>query len=94
MVQAEIKSTLPRRLRGSDPMNYSCSCSETGLVILFYGYFNLDGAQAFADQERSFLIQLGLTGKVRISEEGANVTVAGEQEAIEQYVSAWCHRFF
>lgn len=83
---------LPRRLRPSDSLTLSCDCQSSGLVLLFYGYASLDQPTKFAGVEYELLNTLGVTGKVRLSREGFNITVGGPLRGIMQYVSVWGHR--
>lgn len=60
----------------SDPVTLPCKCIPgAGTVLLFYRYKEISGTEEFAHYIQS--ISSNLTGKVRISKEGINMTVAG-----------------
>lgn len=83
----------------SDPVTYTCICSnQNGKVLLFYRYFTglplLPAAHQPLTQSPSQLAafhteltqRLNLTGKIRISKEGFNITVAGSSSSIGKYI--------
>ena len=84
----------------SDPISYTCTCGQPGSVLLFYRYFannphlpeqHFEKAQD-PEQQASFHHSAcganRLMGKIRVSKEGFNVTVAGSREGIEKYIKA------
>lgn len=85
----------------SDPVTYTCTCGQPGSVLLFYRYFGNEPrlpdevAQCIAIPEKQAEFHHeacttnDLTGKIRVSEEGFNVTVAGSQPSINAYI-AYC----
>ncbi|KAJ1980266.1 hypothetical protein H4R34_002524 [Dimargaris verticillata] len=83
---------------GSDPVSRECECNQ-GWVILFYKY--LDPAQTTVTPDEVYQeavwqetqgTALGLSGKVRVAQEGLNVTVAGTEAAILAYIDAISRR--
>lgn len=84
----------------SDPVSYACTCSHPGSVLLFYRYFantpqlpsDLSSHASNPEEQADFHLeactQNGLTGKIRVSKEGFNVTVAGSHAGIEGYIAA------
>jgi predicted sulfurtransferase len=86
----------------SDAVSYTCTCNEPGYVLLFYRYWANSPIlpeqwlPETVDPERlaAFHREQGdlcnLSGKVRISKEGFNITVAGSEKNVEQYVTACC----
>ncbi|KAI8921176.1 hypothetical protein DFJ77DRAFT_448894 [Powellomyces hirtus] len=71
----------------SDPITLQCTCPPaTGLVLLFYKYAPIPSPTALAAHQHSLCTSLGLAGKLRISPEGINVTLAGSTAAVEQYM--------
>jgi predicted sulfurtransferase len=83
----------------SDPVSYTCTCSNlNGKVLLFYRYFVGDpllpathtplahSPSQLAAFHTELTQRLNLTGKIRVSKEGFNVTVAGSTSSIEEYI--------
>lgn len=71
----------------SDPIATDCSCHiEDFRVILFYLYQAIENPDQLAEQHYQLCSQLSITGKVRIAFEGVNVTLAGTNDAIGQYL--------
>lgn len=88
--QEQVSSPLKGRRApkgGSDPIEISCSCdAEASRVILFYKYVSISDPSSFASEHLEICQRLDLTGKVRIAEEGMNVTLAGEKQKIKEYM--------
>lgn len=90
----------------ADPVSYTCTCSQPGSVLLFYRYFANEprlpqelmhlavAPEKQADFHREVCTANGLTGKIRVSEEGFNCTVAGSREGIRAYIAACCRNIF
>ncbi len=57
-------------------------------VILYYNFSPVADPQAWVDEHRELCRRLRLKGRVYISEEGINGTLAGAQERIEEYKEA------
>jgi len=86
----------------SDPVSYTCICNQPGSVLLFYRYFantpalpaeyidKIQDLETLAAFHRSLGEKYDLAGKIRVSKEGFNITIAGSQAGIEAYVSACC----
>lgn len=55
-------------------------------VLLFYHYTKIPDLERFREEHLSYTKQLGLLGRIYISEEGINGTVSGTNEHIEQYM--------
>lgn len=84
----------------SDPISYTCTCGQPGSVLLFYRYFannprlpeehfeKARNAHLQADFYKEACEANGLTGKIRVSKEGFNVTVAGSHSGVENYIKA------
>lgn len=82
----------------------TCPCSNTspprqGLVLLFYRYFSAppslpasslppNATEDLSSFHSTLTTSLSLGGKIRVSDEGFNVTVAGTTEAIRAYIDA------
>jgi hypothetical protein len=64
------------------------SCTDCGLVVLFYKYVDIPSPHALAVWQQKLCERLALTGKVRIATEGINATVAGSVESVTEYVGA------
>ncbi|KAF7927212.1 hypothetical protein BELL_0379g00140 [Botrytis elliptica] len=85
----------------SDPLTYTCTCHQPGLVLLFYRYFTsppqlpsphyplttstLKDLHAF---QKSTCGALNLTGKIRVAKEGFNITVAGTTSDVHSYIES------
>lgn len=89
----------------SGPVTYTCTCSaqaEGGTVLLFYRYFAnspvlpvehiqvTHNPQALADFHRTLAETLHLGGKLRIANEGFNITLGGTSSSIKRYIEACC----
>lgn len=59
------------------------------VVLLYYKYVELPDPVAFAAEHLEFCRELGLKGRVLVAGEGINGTLAGPEEATDQY-QAWC----
>ena len=71
----------------SDPINFDCSCDPSqGKVILFYAYRPISDPLELAKLHKSWSDNLNLYGKVRVSKEGINATLAGPSSSINTYV--------
>lgn len=89
----------------SDPVSYVCECgSKDGLVLLFYRYFanspalpggtpSVEATKELTKWHEETTKRLSISGKIRIAQEGFNVTVGGTKEAIESYISACIHHW-
>lgn len=63
---------------------------KTGyVVLLYYKYVEIADPVAFAAEHLDLCRDLGLLGRVLVAAEGLNGTVAGTEEATEEY-RAWC----
>lgn len=84
----------------SDAVSYTCTCEELGSVLLFYRYWanspvlpeqclpeTID-PERLAEFHRVQGDLCNLSGKVRVSKEGFNITVAGGEEDIQRYITA------
>ncbi|GAB5592923.1 hypothetical protein Unana1_07823, partial [Umbelopsis nana] len=72
---------------GSDPIATECNCHMPDFtVILFYVYQAVENPELLAEQQYQLCSHLSITGKVRIALEGVNVTLAGNNNAIGQYI--------
>ncbi|KAI9293592.1 hypothetical protein K502DRAFT_325246 [Neoconidiobolus thromboides FSU 785] len=81
-----------RREKGSDSITYHCNCApDQGRVVLFYIYFNLTNVIEFHEQQQTLLKDLNLLGKLKISQEGLNITLAGSQLNVNSYISWICN---
>ncbi|KAG9241615.1 hypothetical protein BJ878DRAFT_519808 [Calycina marina] len=93
------------RLRkgSSDPISFQCTCSSSteptdGKVLLFFRYFKnaprclqpLQPTSELVTFHTNLTTILKLGGKIRVAEEGFNVTVAGTKDGIEQYIEECC----
>ena len=92
---------MPRLPTGSsDPVSFTCTCpaSGEGLVLLFYRYFaasppltkqydfQADDPVTLAEFHTKLTLKYNLGGKIRIAKEGFNITVAGTNAEIEDYI--------
>ncbi|KFZ12083.1 hypothetical protein V501_04405 [Pseudogymnoascus sp. VKM F-4519 (FW-2642)] len=86
----------------SDAVSYTCTCGEPGFVLLFYRYYanspmlpeeclpeTID-PERLAEFHHDQGTLYNLSGKVRASKEGFNITVAGSEEGIRRYITACC----
>ncbi|KAA8565341.1 hypothetical protein EYC84_011057 [Monilinia fructicola] len=85
----------------SDPLTYTCTCHQSGLVLLFYRYFTsppelplphypltTSTLQDLHNFHKLTCESLGLTGKIRVAKEGFNITVAGSILAVHSYIES------
>lgn len=83
----------------SSPVSYTCTCPSPtpGLVLLFYRYFTSPPAlplpcppppSTLSTFHSALARSLHLAGKIRVSAEGFNVTVAGPRAAVHAYITA------
>ncbi|KAJ2960976.1 hypothetical protein NQZ79_g3703 [Umbelopsis isabellina] len=71
----------------SDSIATNCTCDiQQSTVILFYVYQAIADPNQIAEQHYQLCSDLNMTGKVRVGEEGINVTLAGNNDAISQYI--------
>jgi hypothetical protein len=83
---AEFKSRRAEKYK-SDPISLTCSCDPSqGTVILFYAYLLINDPLELAQLHKSWTTDLGLYGKVRVSKEGINSTLAGSSVSINSYI--------
>lgn len=86
----------------SDPVSYTCTCGQAGSVLLFYRYWanspvlpeqylpeSID-PEGLAQFHRDLGALHCLGGKVRISKEGFNITIAGSDQGIREFITACC----
>lgn len=57
-------------------------------VLLYYKYVTIEDPETFREQHLSSCNELGLKGRILVSEEGVNGTVSGTIEATQQYMDA------
>ncbi|EPQ67315.1 Bgt-3039 [Blumeria graminis f. sp. tritici] len=101
--QAAALATQERRrfLGSSDPISFTCSCSDAsdaaGLVLLFYRYYasppllpqeTQESPSSLAAFHGALANQHRLRGKIRLAAEGFNITVAGLRPAVMAYIEA------
>ncbi|MCX7878918.1 MAG: rhodanese-related sulfurtransferase [Ignavibacteria bacterium] len=55
-------------------------------VLLFYKYVNIENPQFFAEEHLAYCQQLGLKGRIIISDEGINGTCSGSYRRTERYI--------
>lgn len=55
-------------------------------VLLYYKYVPIDNPEEFTAEHLNFCKELGLKGRILISQEGINGTVSGTYEQTEQYM--------
>ncbi|KAG0205328.1 thiosulfate sulfurtransferase (rhodanese)-like domain-containing protein 2 [Mortierella sp. GBA30] len=83
---AEFRSRRAEKY-GSDPISMSCDCDPSvGTVILFYAYLPISDPLILAKTHKSWSTNLDLCGKVKLSVEGINATLAGPSESITKYI--------
>ena len=90
----------------SDPISYTCTCPASslgGTVLLFYRYWSNNpqlpspeiektkDLESLAAWHKDLTENYNLTGKIRIAREGYNVTVAGTNPEIDEYMRH-CHQ--
>jgi UPF0176 protein len=56
-------------------------------VILYYNFSKIEDADSFCKEHKAFLKELGVKGRVYISEEGINGTLGGTPDEMEKYKS-------
>jgi predicted sulfurtransferase len=97
-----INQTMNLPLGTSDPVTYTCSCScsapnssDKGTCLLFYRYYKnypriepqpLETPEELANWHHSQADRYNLGGKIRVAQEGFNVTVAGTTTSIHNYI--------
>ncbi|KFY92453.1 hypothetical protein V498_04944 [Pseudogymnoascus sp. VKM F-4517 (FW-2822)] len=86
----------------SGAVSYTCTCEELGYVLLFYRYWanspmlpeqclpKTTDPQGLAEFHRQQGDLCSLSGKIRVSKEGFNITVAGSDRDIQRYITACC----
>ncbi|KAI9253936.1 hypothetical protein BDA99DRAFT_562879 [Phascolomyces articulosus] len=87
--QANDEFRRRRTAKGSsDPITITnCNCNlDSCRVILFYKYVSVEDPIQYAQEHQDLCERLQLTGKVRISKEGLNITLAGSNSVVEQYL--------
>lgn len=57
-------------------------------VLLYYKYVTIDEPEQFRNEHKQFCDDLGLKGRILISEEGLNGTVSGTIEQTDKYMEA------
>ncbi|KAJ2992777.1 hypothetical protein HDV02_002864 [Globomyces sp. JEL0801] len=77
---------------GSDPIELNCDCNNNGTVLLFYNYVALQDSKSITTLLSNHCHQLNLTGKVRISNEGYNITVAGSTNEINSFIDLFLNQ--
>ena len=84
---AVLKFQGKRNFKGkSDPINIlSCDCSSPGTVLLFYNYLDIVDPIILASDLEKLCSDLHLYGKIRVAQEGFNVTVGGSTAAIIEF---------
>ncbi|KAI8825837.1 uncharacterized protein EV422DRAFT_503203 [Fimicolochytrium jonesii] len=77
----------------SDSITLRCTCPpSSGLVLLFYRYTHIRSPTRLAEEFEHLCGALDMTGKIRVSAEGINITVAGKTNDVERFigtVSEW-----
>ena len=84
---AVLKFQGKRNFKGkSDPINIlNCDCSSPGTVLLFYNYLDIVDPIILASDLEKLCSDLHLYGKIRVAQEGFNVTVGGSTAAIIEF---------
>lgn len=57
-------------------------------VLLYYKYVTIDDPEQFRNEHKQFCDNLGLKGRILVSEEGLNGTVSGTIEQTDKYIKA------
>lgn len=69
----------------SDSISRECSCpDDSGQILLFYNFIQINPHQ-LQKTIVEFLKQQPLSGKIRLSNEGYNITVAGSKKCISDF---------
>ena len=55
-------------------------------VLLYYKYTKIEDVQALVDDQKALCKRLGLKGRILISDEGINGTIAGPEKEIDEYM--------
>jgi UPF0176 protein len=71
----------------SDPVGLSCSGTCKGTILLFYKYAKIVDPDTTAKGLLNLSVLLNLRGKLRISKEGVNISIAGSIPSILQFRS-------
>ena len=85
---SSVSSSFPSKpFSACKPISFPCSprCLSAGRVLLFYIYSHIPSPRDVASDHFAICDAHHLSGKVRISEEGINSTVAGSIEDVERY---------
>jgi hypothetical protein len=70
----------------SDKFIIECDCNSKGTVLLFYRYVAVSDCLDEADRQMNLCSELDLRGKIRIADEGFNITVGGSSDSIQLYL--------
>ncbi|WP_445490718.1 oxygen-dependent tRNA uridine(34) hydroxylase TrhO [Niallia sp. 03133] len=62
--------------------------NEAYRVLLYYKYTTIENPEEFSMEHLAFCKELGLLGRILVSDEGINGTVSGTYEQTEQYMEA------
>jgi UPF0176 protein len=54
-------------------------------VILYYKFVTIEDPEAFAKEHKAFCKELGVKGRIYISDEGINGTLGGTREQVQRY---------
>lgn len=61
--------------------------SQPFKILLYYKYISIENPVELRDAQRALCQRLGIKGRILISTEGINGTVAGEESAINEYMA-------
>jgi UPF0176 protein len=56
-------------------------------ILLYYKYVTIPNPAEIRDPQKALCQRLGIKGRILISAEGINGTVAGEEAAINEYMA-------
>jgi UPF0176 protein len=56
-------------------------------ILLYYKYVAIEDPEVVRDSQKALCQRLGIKGRILVSKEGINGTVAGEEKAIDEYIA-------
>ena len=76
----------------SDAIEYKCGC-VIGTVLLYYDFIPIQDPQTMAQELLTLGLEWKITGKVRIAKEGYNITVAGSDQVMNQWIELFLKKY-
>lgn len=70
-----------------------CKCSVGGKVLLFYNFIPLFNVEHIAQQLKELSATLKISGKIKLSTQGYNVTMAGSLLAVKEFMNYFMQNY-